>query len=210
MQVTSDLDNDLVPVAARRRVAPMSPDDRRAALVDATLPLLREFGVSVSTRQIADAAGVAEGTIFRAFPDKNALLVASVIHGTSMESRESLWAGIDMRADLRTRLTQMTEGMTKAFIALGRLPEVMRSLMTMPETRDQISERMKENRTRSIEALTEMLEPDRHRLRVSLPQAARIILVMIFSSNGLFDNSEALTSTEIVAVLLDGLLVPTT
>ena len=58
---------------ARRRVAPLAPDDRRAALIEATLPLLREHGTAVSTRQIADAAGVAEGTIFRVFPDKNSL-----------------------------------------------------------------------------------------------------------------------------------------
>jgi AcrR family transcriptional regulator len=195
-------------VTARRRVAPMSPDDRRAALVDATLPLLREFGTSVSTRQIADAAGVAEGTIFRVFPDKNSLLVASVLRGTTVESREWIVSKLDPTADLRTRLTQATEAMAKAYAALGRLPEVMRSLMINSETRDQVSGQMKENHARTIDVLTALLAPDAHRLRVSVPQAARIILLMIFNANGFFDNSEALTSAEVVAVLLDGLLLP--
>ena len=43
---------------ARRRVAPLAPDDRRAALVEATVPLLIENGSAISTRQIAQAAGV--------------------------------------------------------------------------------------------------------------------------------------------------------
>ena len=50
---------------------PMSPDERRAALIDATLPLLLEHGRGVTTRQIAEAAGVAEGTIFRVFDSKD-------------------------------------------------------------------------------------------------------------------------------------------
>jgi AcrR family transcriptional regulator len=193
----------------RRRVAPMSPEDRRAALVEATLPLLREFGLSVSTRQIADAAGVAEGTIFRAFPDKNSLLAATVIRGTTVESRASLIAAVDMGADLRERLMQAVEVLVKGMRALGRLPEVMRGLMGNPDTRDEISARMAENRSRTIEALATLIEPDRDRLRVGVPQAARIILVMIFSNGGVFDQSEALSSSEIVTVLLDGLLVPT-
>jgi len=56
----------------------MPPDERRAAIVAATLPLLLDRGVNVTTKQIADAAGIAEGTIFRVFPDKDALLRAAI------------------------------------------------------------------------------------------------------------------------------------
>ena len=50
----------------------MSVEDRRAAIVEAALPLLIEHGANVTTSQIAAAAGIAEGTVFRAFGDKNA------------------------------------------------------------------------------------------------------------------------------------------
>ncbi|WP_300082285.1 helix-turn-helix domain-containing protein, partial [Propioniciclava sp.] len=58
------------------RAPRMSADERRKALVDATLPLLREHGTDNSTRQIAEAAGIAEGTIFRAYDSKDDLIAA--------------------------------------------------------------------------------------------------------------------------------------
>ena len=59
------------------RATAMSPDDRRKAIVAALLPLLVERGEDVSTREIAQAAGIAEGTIFRVFPDKGSLMLAA-------------------------------------------------------------------------------------------------------------------------------------
>jgi AcrR family transcriptional regulator len=47
-------------------------------IIDAIIPLLMEHGRSVTTRQIADAADIAEGTIFRVFADKDALFEAAV------------------------------------------------------------------------------------------------------------------------------------
>ena len=43
-----------------------------------TVPLLEEEGFSVSTKRIADAAGIAEGTVFRVFSTKEELLRAAV------------------------------------------------------------------------------------------------------------------------------------
>jgi len=52
------------------RAAPLSPDARRASIIAATLPVLRMRGREVTMSQIALAAGVSEGTLFRVFPDK--------------------------------------------------------------------------------------------------------------------------------------------
>jgi AcrR family transcriptional regulator len=59
------------------RAPSMSPDDRRKAIVSVLVPLIAERGGEVSTKEIAQAAGIAEGTIFRVFPDKRSLMLAA-------------------------------------------------------------------------------------------------------------------------------------
>src|SRR5438105_13371464 len=61
-----------------KRAPALAPDDRRAMIVAATLPLLLEHGDRVTSRQIAEAAGIAEGTIFRAFADKDEVIAAAI------------------------------------------------------------------------------------------------------------------------------------
>ena len=60
------------------RAHPMTPDERRRDLIEATRPLLLEHGLNITTRQIAECADVAEGTIFRAFGTKQNLIEAVV------------------------------------------------------------------------------------------------------------------------------------
>src|SRR5450755_3338713 len=60
------------------RASALPPDERRSMIVAATLPLLLEHGDRVTSRQIAEAAGIAEGTIFRAFADKDEIIVAVI------------------------------------------------------------------------------------------------------------------------------------
>lgn len=57
--------------------SPMSPSDTRTALLDATSALLVEGGLGEATTQkVARRAGVAEGSIYRHFTSKEALLEA--------------------------------------------------------------------------------------------------------------------------------------
>src|SRR5690606_10285353 len=65
-------------LVVRERARPLAPDERREAILAAVLPLLRERGREVTSRELAEASGVAEGTIFRAFGDKESLLEAGL------------------------------------------------------------------------------------------------------------------------------------
>ena len=65
----------MTPTSVRRaartgRAAPMAPDERRRAIVDVVVPLLLQHGDGVTTKQIAEAAGIAEGTIFGSSPTR--------------------------------------------------------------------------------------------------------------------------------------------
>lgn len=58
----------------------MSAEDRREAIIAATTDLVLEHGTEATTRQIADACGIAEGTLFRVFESKDEILAAVVEH----------------------------------------------------------------------------------------------------------------------------------
>jgi AcrR family transcriptional regulator len=81
--------------AIRRRASMLPPEERRSMIVQATIPLLVEHGEMVTTRQIADAAGIAEGTIFRVFADKDELIRAVLEAVFDPEPLDDAIRGID-------------------------------------------------------------------------------------------------------------------
>jgi AcrR family transcriptional regulator len=83
----------------------MSPEDRRTAILEALIPLLVERGGDVTTKEIAQAAGIAEGTIFRVFPDKATLLFAAAHEAINPAGgQEAFDAAMAEADDLRERI----------------------------------------------------------------------------------------------------------
>ncbi len=90
-----------------KRATALPPDERRSMIVAATLPLLLEHGDRVTSRQIAEAAGIAEGTIFRVFADKDEIIVAVIEAALDPEPLEAalrdIPTGLAVRGPARGR-----------------------------------------------------------------------------------------------------------
>ncbi len=63
-----------------RRAPPLDREARRLKIIEGVTPLLAARGAAVTTRELASAAGVAEGTLFSVFEDKRSLLMAVIRH----------------------------------------------------------------------------------------------------------------------------------
>jgi len=112
------------------RAAPLPREERRRALLDATRPLLIEHGPGVSTRRIAEAAGIAEGTIFRVFPTKQDLLNETIVDALAPDATLSRLAALADAGDLTTLATGIVEALqqhaqeTRTLLALVEHPLV--------------------------------------------------------------------------------------
>jgi AcrR family transcriptional regulator len=183
----------------------MAPEDRRAALIAATIPLLHEHGVAVSTRQIAQAAGVAEGTIFGVFPDKRSLLTAAIIQAFDPAPTLAAVAAVDPGQDLRARLVAATTLIMDRFAGNARLMAAAR-LAHHAGDPDGVA-RMNRAREQLLAALTALIEPDAGLLRRAPAEVARLVLLFCGANTyGPFADRR-FAGDELVSLLLDGLLV---
>jgi AcrR family transcriptional regulator len=96
----------------------MSPrldaEERRAAIIEAALPLFARKGfAATTTKQIAAAAGVSEGLIFKHFPSKAAIYEAILCSGCEAEPELERLAA---REPSTATLVCLVTGMTRFFL----------------------------------------------------------------------------------------------
>jgi AcrR family transcriptional regulator len=191
----------------RRRVPALAPEDRRQALIAATIPLLHEHGLEVSTRQIAAAAGVAEGTIFGVFESKNSLVVCSVIQALDPQATLDGLAAIDPALSLRERMAIAADLIHARFAENAQLLTAARKLILASHGDPEAQSRMLISRERLKNALTGVIEPDAAALRLS-PEAVAQMLLLFCGANtyGPYGDPDNFRGADLVSLLLDGLL----
>ena len=190
-----------------RRAAALSPEERRTALIAATLPLVLTDGIDVSTRQIAEAAGVAEGTIFRVFPTKQELLDAVVAHAFDPATLLDELQRVDPGAPLEDRMSaavgllqERTRQIWHLLHVLGRAPGVDGSRLPGSDAQWAAVEEL------ITDALATLIAPDRHRLRYGPREAARRLrLLTLATSHPRLAGGERLSAEDTVSLLLDGI-----
>lgn len=188
------------------RARPLPRDERRAAILDAVIPLLIDKGASATTAEIAEAAGIAEGTIFRAFPDKADLLHHAIKATMNPSPIRQELAEINQDYPFPKQLAEATRLLSVRF---ERISALMGMLRSMPHRVDRSAEGSHQLAADSMAeisaALTEIMERHRDLLLIEPAKAAVVLRGLVFTNaHSLLSSDRRFTAEEIVDVLLNG------
>lgn len=185
----------------------MPAAERRAAIVESVAPLVRQQGHAVTTRQIADAAGIAEGTIFRVFADKRELIDAVICHELDEGPLLAALASVDIDLPLETRLLAACEILQHR---MRRVTRLMYLLWTSdgghPPARRGAPGRRDAGAGRA--EVVRLLSPDAHRLSVDTDRAAGLLIGLLWAtSRSVLDpTGHPVDAEEVVDLVLHGVI----
>lgn len=182
-------------MATSTRAPALPAEERRAAIASATLTLLQERGAAVSTKQIAEASGIAEGTIFRVFPDKEAVVQAALELALDPEPTEQALEAIDRSLPFEDQLVEAVAILQRRTAFIWRLIQSVGDTGSKPTTAPP-----------DFPALAKLIEPHRHLLRNDPETAARQLRAFTLAlSHPMLINDDPMEPRDIVSLLLDGM-----
>lgn len=184
---------------SRARAKPLAPDDRRIAILDAIIPLLKERGRDVSTRDIARAAGVAEGTLFRVFDDKESIIRSAVDRYLEPHEIGAALRAVDPGMPTEAKVRRVLELLRARFEGVVGLMSAL-GMHGPPPGREH---RPHEEEWRT--ALHDLFRDDA--LAVPVDQLGFYLRLVAFGSSiPLFSRPHPFTTDQLVALILRGVL----
>ena len=182
------------------RAAPLSAPERRAAIIDATIPLLRASGTGVTTKMIADAAEIAEGTIFRVFPDKASLIAAAVEAALAPDATIDQLRRLGPDLPFEDRLAEAVSTLQAHFLDIWSL-----MMAVGPSGAPRLKPAPAQAFLHFGPVLRSILDPHEAKLRVAPTDAARILLALVLGACHPAVVEEPFDPQEIVALFLGGI-----
>lgn len=182
----------------------MSPEDRRAAILEVARPLVIEHGTATTTKMIAEAAGIAEGTIFRVFSSKDEIFDALIDAVFNDDQFMAEVRRLDAARPLRDRLVALTS------LHQGRFIEIFAVMTALgvrkPPERHQSHRRIEQaNEYRQLAVA--LIGDDADVLTVDPGQAVHLLGLLTFSgSHPHISDQHILTPEQIVDTILHGIL----
>ena len=188
----------------------MEPEDRRRAILEAVIPLLVARGAALTTREMAEAAGIAEGTIFRVFPDKTALIRDAVKMSVDPVPVQADLAQIYADAPLQVQLAEAARILTERFETTIALVGILATLPHDPSHHTPGPPKFVAEANAAInESLAVIFERHSDQVRLKPARAANAFRgLLLAASHPTLAVTERLTIDEAVAVLLNGITEP--
>ena len=169
-------------------------------IIEAVIPLLLENGASVTSKQIAEAAGIAEGTIFRAFGDKDSLIAAAVTSYLDPVALSARLRRINPAQPLRMLLGEVVLVLQQRFSGVMRMMAAA-GMHGPPPNRAA--------RQESADIIVELLADHRELLRVDARHVAQYARLVAFASAiPAFGDGLPFTIEELVDFVEYGVMIP--
>ncbi len=177
-------------------------------IIEAISPLLVTRGAEVTTRELAEAAGVAEGTLFSVFDDKRSLLLAAIKARLDPEPLKVSLSEFSALGTLEEKLVAVARSVLPRLAEVHSLAVVLHGLAVKGRPVEfRAPSFMREWLGAVAASVASLSEPHADELRITPLRVAQLFTTLLFASRMPHATPEEGSSAEeLVGFCLNGAL----